>query len=227
MKPTQNTLEPNLYDTRFSPADTKEIQALWGPICNFLQRWVDENGTTIDIGAGSCHFINRIRSKRAIAVDVNERALELCARNAVTAGLANVRAVPPDVPGDSVDTAFASNIYEHFYDKDDVARSVEEVLRILRPGGRFIIMQPNFRHCMDTYYDFFDHRLAFTEYAMGECLRSSGFTLERMYSRFMPFSTKGRLPRHPFFVDLYLRLPVAWRVLGKQMLIIARKPDVS
>jgi hypothetical protein len=35
------------------------------------------------------------------------------------------------------------------------------------------------------------------------------------------------LPRHPFFVDLYLRLPVAWRVLGKQMLIIARKPDVS
>lgn len=226
MKPTQNTLEPNLYDTRFSPADTKEIQALWGPICNFLQRWVDENGTTIDIGAGSCHFINRIRSKRAIAVDVNERNLQAYAAPHVERLVCSAVTLA-EVPADSVDTAFASNIYEHFYDKDDVARSVEEVLRILRPGGRFIIMQPNFRHCMDTYYDFFDHRLAFTEYAMGECLRSSGFTLERMYSRFMPFSTKGRLPRHPFFVDLYLRLPVAWRVLGKQMLIIARKPDVS
>ena len=32
------------------------------------------------------------------AVDVNERALELCARNAATAGLSNVRCVTPDDP---------------------------------------------------------------------------------------------------------------------------------
>jgi 16S rRNA (guanine1207-N2)-methyltransferase len=32
------------------------------------------------------------------AVDVNERALELCARNAATAGLANVRCVTPNDP---------------------------------------------------------------------------------------------------------------------------------
>jgi len=32
------------------------------------------------------------------AVDVNERALELCARNAATAGLPNVRCVTPDDP---------------------------------------------------------------------------------------------------------------------------------
>jgi 16S rRNA (guanine1207-N2)-methyltransferase len=32
------------------------------------------------------------------AVDVNERALSLCARNAAAAGLGNVRCVPPDSP---------------------------------------------------------------------------------------------------------------------------------
>ena len=44
------------------------------------------------------------------AVDVNERARELCARNAVTAGLTNVRVVAPaDVPPDVRFAAIWSN----------------------------------------------------------------------------------------------------------------------
>ena len=217
------SIEPDLYDTRFSPADTQEIQRLWGPICEFLQRWVKRDGTTIDIGAGSCHFINSIESKRAIAVDINERNLARYAAPRVERLICSAVNLAP-VAGDSVDTAFASNIYEHFTDKDDVAHSVAEVFRVLKPGGRFIIMQPNFRHCVKSYFDFFDHRLAFTENAMSECLRSAGFDLERVYSRFLPYSTKSKLPRGPAFVRLYLRMPLAWRLLGKQMLIIARKP---
>jgi 16S rRNA (guanine1207-N2)-methyltransferase len=60
------------------------------------------SGDLLDLGCGygpiACVLAARSPAAAVWGIDVNERALELCARNAVTAGLANVRAVPPDDP---------------------------------------------------------------------------------------------------------------------------------
>ncbi|HZR51465.1 MAG TPA: methyltransferase [Streptosporangiaceae bacterium] len=57
-------------------------------------------GDVIDLGCGygpiACVLAARSPGATVWAVDVNERALELCARNADRAGLANVRCVTPD-----------------------------------------------------------------------------------------------------------------------------------
>ena len=119
---------------------------------------------------------------------------------------------------------FASNVYEHFPSREDVAASFQEVYRGLRPGGRFIILQPNFACSAKQYFDFFDHRLIFTHKGMIEGLEISGFELERVTPRFLPFTSKSRLPAAPWMVSLYLAVPLAWRILGGQMLLIARKP---
>ncbi len=62
-------------------------------------------GDVLDLGAGygpiACVLAKRSPGATVWAVDVNERALGLCARNAAAAGLANVRCVPagdPSVP---------------------------------------------------------------------------------------------------------------------------------
>ena len=59
-------------------------------------------GDVLDLGCGygpvACVLAARSPGAAVWAVDVNERALELCARNARTVGLANVRCLPP---GDS------------------------------------------------------------------------------------------------------------------------------
>ncbi len=56
-------------------------------------------GDVLDLGCGygpvACVLAARSPGAAVWAVDVNERALELCARNARTAGLANVRCLPP------------------------------------------------------------------------------------------------------------------------------------
>lgn len=58
------------------------------------------DGDLLDLGAGygPLALVLAARSPRARiwAVDVNRRAIDLCARNAVAAGLANVRCVAPD-----------------------------------------------------------------------------------------------------------------------------------
>jgi 16S rRNA (guanine1207-N2)-methyltransferase len=59
-------------------------------------------GDVLDLGCGygpiACVLAKRSPDATVWAVDVNERALELCARNAAAAGLANVRCVTPDDP---------------------------------------------------------------------------------------------------------------------------------
>ena len=56
-------------------------------------------GDVLDLGCGygpvACVLAARSPGAAVWAVDVNERALELCARNARTAGLANVRCLSP------------------------------------------------------------------------------------------------------------------------------------
>ena len=60
------------------------------------------SGDLVDLGCGygpvACVLAARSPGATVWAVDVNERALGLCARNAARAGLANVRCVTPDDP---------------------------------------------------------------------------------------------------------------------------------
>ncbi len=61
----------------------------------------------LDLGCGygpiACALALRSPGSRVWAVDVNERALELCRRNAAEAGLGNVVATTPDGVSDGVD----------------------------------------------------------------------------------------------------------------------------
>jgi 16S rRNA (guanine1207-N2)-methyltransferase len=60
------------------------------------------SGDLLDLGCGygpiACVLAKRSPGATVWAVDVNERALELCARNAAAAGLPNVRCVLPGDP---------------------------------------------------------------------------------------------------------------------------------
>jgi 16S rRNA (guanine1207-N2)-methyltransferase len=59
-------------------------------------------GDLLDLGCGygpvACTLASRAPGATVWAVDVNERALGLCARNAAKAGLSNVRCVTPGSP---------------------------------------------------------------------------------------------------------------------------------
>ncbi len=118
---------------------------------------------------------------------------------------------------------FASNVYEHFPSREEVAKSFAGVHEALKKGGRFIVLQPNFAACYREYFDFFDHRLAFTRLGMEEGLESAGFVTERAIDRFLPYTSKSRLPKAPWMVSLYLNVPLAWQILGGQMLLVVKK----
>lgn len=216
-----NLLEAEIYSRRFSDKELAAQRALWKPICQFLQTYVNAAGTTLDLGAGYCHFINNIQSARKYALDLNQENLDKYGAVDVEKLVGSGNRIA--LPDDSIDTVFASNVYEHFPTREDVAASIAEVRRILRPGGRFIILQPNFAYCMKQYFDFFDHRLAFTHRAIVEAVEIERFKVQRVIDQFLPYTSKSGLPTAAWLVSLYLKVPLAWKILGGQFLLVAQK----
>jgi hypothetical protein len=84
-------------------------------------------------------------------------------------------------------------------------------------------MGPNFRHCARDYYDCADHTLALSDVSVAEHLHTAGYRVAAVTPRFLPFSFRGRLPTAPALVRAYLAFPAAWRVIGKQFLVVGER----
>jgi SAM-dependent methyltransferase len=213
-----------LYANRFSRAGRAAKARLWATLCrSFFQGYIPAEATVLDLGAGYCDFINQIRAARRIAIDANPDTARFAAEGVEVHRLTLDRLAEAIEPG-SVDLAMASNVFEHLRDPDALLEVLEAIHRSLRPGGRLIVMQPNIRAVGARFWDFFDHTLPLTERGMAEALGVSGFELVECRPRFLPYTTKGRLPSWPWLVRLYLMLPPAQWLFGRQMLLVARRP---
>ena len=93
---------------------------------------------------------------------------------------------------------------------------------MLKPKGHFIALGPNIKYAYKVYWDYFDHYLPLSDRSMVEGLELNGFQLEEVIPRFLPFTMRGSMPSHPALVRLYLAIPLAWRIMGEQFLIVAR-----
>jgi SAM-dependent methyltransferase len=123
-----------------------------------------------------------------------------------------------------LDLVFTSNFFEHLPSKEALTDTLEQAKRCLRPKGRLIAMGPNIRFVGGAYWDFWDHHLPLTDHSLAEALRVRGFEIERVVDRFLPYTMVNTRPAPPLLVYLYLKTPFAWRVFGKQFLIVARRP---
>lgn len=211
-----------LYRHRFDEAELPRKLAIWKVLCeDYFSKFVRAQDVVIDVGAGYCEFINNIRCGKRIAVDLNPRVREFAAadvevRNESCTNLASFA-------DDSADVVFMSNFLEHLPSKQVVFDTLAEARRILRKAGRLIILQPNVKLIPGAYWDFFDHHTPLTENSLVEAVTMLGMRPTHVVTRFLPYTTKSLLPQSPWLVRLYLKVPPAWWLLGKQSLVVAEK----
>lgn len=123
------------------------------------------------------------------------------------------------------DTVFTSNFFEHLPSKVALLDTLKECRRVLKPGGRILVVMPNLRYVGGRYWDFFDHHLPLTHSSLAEGLKISGYSVEEVIPRFLPYTVKDSpVQVKAVMVRSYLKLRPLWRVLGKQMFVVARKP---
>jgi len=218
------TVDQNIYRTRFDEEGLSKKIEIWRVLAkHWFPKFISAESVTLDLGAGACGFINTVASREKIAIDRNPDVVEFASegvRCIVDELLPGLKQIPPD----SIDAVMASNVFEHLPNKEYLFECLTHAYRVLRSGGKLIVMQPNFRAVKERFYDFSDHCLPLTEKGMAEALASSGFTIEYVKGRFLPYTTKSRYPKWPILVRLYLLFPIAHRFMGGQMFIVGSKP---
>jgi SAM-dependent methyltransferase len=213
----------DLYKIRFTQDQLPRKNAIWKVLCqSFFQRFIRASDTVVDVACGYGEFLNNISANKKIAVDLNSDALKFLNSDikfyqCKATNLGSVIAGQADV-------VFTSNFLEHLEDKKTLDMFLDQVMTALKPGGKYLILGPNLRYLPGQYWDFYDHHLGLTHLSLSEALLLKGFNIQICIDRFLPFTTQGALPTHPWLVWIYLKVPFTWKLLGKQFFIVAQKP---
>jgi ubiquinone/menaquinone biosynthesis C-methylase UbiE/DNA-binding MarR family transcriptional regulator len=132
-----------------------------------------------DLGAGEGTFSQLLarRSKKVIAVDNSEKMVEYGRELALKHGVKNLEYRKGDleevpIRDATVDLAFFSQALHH---AQHPARAVAEAARILKPGGRIVVLdllRHSYEEARELYADLW---LGFTEVEVTRFLRQAGF----------------------------------------------------
>lgn len=215
-----------LYSNRFSKGELEKKSEVWSVIVrDFFQRYVRKTDSVLDIAAGDCEFINRIECRRKYALDLNPNVLEKSGKG-INVRVGNCTDLSR-YDANHFDVVFASNIFEHLESKKELYKTLRQIGRVLKAGGKLLILQPNIRYAYREYWDFFDHNIPLSHHSMLEALVEADFKVTEVRPRFLPYSTKQQPLLHPFLVWLYLKSRFLQGIFGKQMFIVAKKAGTS
>ena len=207
-----------LYEYRFAGIDQVARQRVWDVIGPWIHGRMGSPRRVLDPAAGRFEFLNAIDADERWAVDAVDSGFAPGDGITLTVG----DALEVELPEDHFDGVFVSHFLEHLATPSHVALLLRRLHRSMTAGGRIAVLGPNFRYCAAEYFDCADHVLALSHVSVAEHLHAAGFEVTTIIPRFLPFSFRGALPPSPALTTAYLRLPLAWRVLGKQLLVIAR-----
>lgn len=154
-------MEASGYGRLWSPADEREARQ-WiyntdnpegfetggQSDADRLCRWIATSDVVLDLGCGIGRIAKYVapRCSHLWAVDVSSQMLAMASKR--LADLHNISYVRcqettfSGVPSESVDVAYAVLVLQHV-EREDAFLLLEELHRVLRPGGRLIVTYPN------------------------------------------------------------------------------------
>jgi len=201
---------------------------------HFLEQFLHADLTFLEIGAGDCALSYAVakRVKHVYAVDVCEQYQQHPSPPPNVQWLLAKGGNLP-LPPHSVDLAYSHQLLEHLH-PDDAVEHLDNVLRVLAPGGRYLCLTPNRLGGpwdISRDFDLVATGLHLKEYTLGELgrqFRDAGFVrlraylrlkgqylsaplwplrlCENMLERFPPRLRKGLVARVPMRMLLDIRL---------------------
>ena len=139
----QHLLDPN---SRFHRYRVDKVLELCGPL---------KGMSAVDLGCGwgTITFALARKGARVVGVDFSSEAIRLCEERGRLEPVPEMTFLKADagstgLPGGSWDLVVAADLVEHL-DPDTTLRVYEEALRLLRPGGRFVVWAPNPGHVLE------------------------------------------------------------------------------
>ena len=208
------TEKDSYFQTRLSYEPERD--AIWKVIVEYLQRYIPDQASVLELGAGYCTFINHVKAKSKHALDLSPIIKEYAAPDVEThiGNCVNLR----QFKSNQFDVVFSSFLYEHLT-RDELNKVMSQLRKILRPGGILLTLLPNFKYIARHYFDDYTHVQVFSHLSFADYVTSQNFTVTDVQGRFLPYTFKSRLPKSPLLTKLYLALP--YRPMAGNMLVVA------
>jgi len=194
----------------------------------------------VDFGCGSAiltSFIaSRVRPKEVVCIDINDESLKEAKKQGFKTFKCDLNKDALPLSTNSVDLATAFEVIEHLWNKD---LFLEEVYRVLKPGGIFIISTPNLASWINRvmlacsklplYYNVslrysierpsYGHISLYTLSSLRKHMESVGFMIVNIQGFLTPCAYKNFLVEAISVLSARLRPSLATDVL-----LVAKKP---
>ena len=210
--------QKHIYSHRFSESDRKVRTLLWQELYDgFLSQFIRSKDTVLDIGAGSLEFLESARCRKKLAVD------RLYATNSKNHGIFCYRTLTSINKKymHSIDVVMLSNVLEHLESREEMFSILNQIKRLLKPDGSLLIIQPTIDLVETRYWDFIDHIIPITRTSLKEALIVAGYRIELFIPRFLPYTTKTKIPQSKTLLKMYLMIPWFLRPLAGQCFVRA------
>lgn len=166
------------------------------------------SGRLMDLGGGFGHH-GKIAENMGYEVISVDRELAL---SGVKSVLCDFAAEEIPLADNSIDIVFSKSVIEHFYVRE-LPHIMSEVRRVMRPGGAFIALTPDWESNQLQFFQIFTHVTPYTASSMGQFLRMYGFVNVRSET-VMQLPSTWHSPTMRTLADLTQMLPLP-RSAGK------------
>lgn len=217
-------ISSRIYEYRFKDINQAKKNMVWKEIAGYLfEKYLNKPRKILDPAGGFCEFINNIPSEEKYTIDLNEEFVRRNAKAGVKVIVGNN--LTCRLPGENFDAVFISNFLEHLDSQENISTLLTRMYSVLKINGRIAVMGPNFKFSFRKYFDFADHKIALSEISVAEHLYGAGFGIVKIIPRFIPLSFRSgsHFPLNPFMIRSYFRIPILWKIFGKQFLVIGEK----
>lgn len=135
----------------------------------------------LDVGCSVGNLLS-IDPKNSVGIEIDPGAVETCRRRGFTAEVVDLNGQLP-FPDAGFGTVHCRHVIEHVWEPLHLMR---EMRRVLRPGGRIVLLTPDFRYAFRTFYDDHTHLRPLTQESLRRLALDAGFadfTIQHEVSR--------------------------------------------
>lgn len=163
--------------------DTRPVTRYPSQLCRYLfGRFKMGKGQKIlDVGCGRGDFFKGFKDIGLEAYGLDREKTDSDMLNEINVEYADLETEKMPFSDDVFDIVFSKSVIEHFFNPENF---MKECYRILKPGGKIIIMTPDWLSQMKIFYDDYTHRTPFAVGSLRDTLLIFGFkrvTSERFY----------------------------------------------
>ena len=149
----------------------------------------------LEPGCGRGEFLKNFKEMGldVIGVDISPEAVNF--DNDLNVKICDVEYEPLPFDDNTFNVLYSKSFLEHLYYPE---RYLEEAYRVLKPGGLFITLVPDWESNYKKYFDDFTHRSPFTSTALEDAYKMYGFSKVNVF-KFRQLPVVWKYPKLNYF----------------------------